>query len=89
MADGLILGLLDRVGEARDAARAVVYTPQGVPGGGLRAAGGNAQRGSGQGGGSITVNFTGPVNLPNVRRPQDFWPEVENLMRTHGVSSGR
>lgn len=88
MGDGLIIGLHDRKGDAEDAARALVYTPRGLPGGNSV----NNNSGGGPGGksgsGNTTVHIEN-VNLPNVVHPEDFWPAIENLLRTNGVSSGR
>lgn len=87
--DGLVMGMEDRVGDAREAARALVYTPQGLPGGGSGSPGSGNQVSNRQGGGTRTININGPINLPNVHSPEEFVEWIENTLRTNGVSSGR
>lgn len=41
------------------------------------------------GGGGTTFHFSEPINLPNVHTPEDVIEAIENIVRTHGVSSGR
>ena len=88
MGDGLVIGLHDRKGDAEDAARALVYTPKGLPGGNSSNSNGGSGTGGKSGGGNTTVHIEN-VNLPNVVHPEDFWPAIENLLRTNGVSAGR
>ena len=88
MGDGLIIGLHDRTGDAQEAARALIYTPKGLPGGGI----GNSNSASGpvgkRAGGDTIININNPT-FPNVVHPEDFWPAIQNELRTISVSSGR
>lgn len=82
--DGLVIGLHDRKGDAQDAAHALIYTPKGLPGG----RSGNSNGAGGPASGDTTIVINNPT-FPNVVHPEDFWPAIQNMVRTNGVTLGR
>lgn len=85
--DGLVIGLHDRKGDAQDAAHALIYTPKGLPGG--RSGNSNGAGGpAGKSSGDTTIVINNPT-FPNVVHPEDFWPAIQNMVRTNGVTLGR
>jgi hypothetical protein len=35
-----------------------------------------------------SYTFTGPINLPNVREPEDFIPELERILHAEVIARG-